>query len=416
MKSVGPGRASQLGNGFAEVTGLLTETARDPGFRSRLSAATDQLSASLVEVERAPAGAGAAVAALAPEPGAPAVVVEQVDPPVVEPTIIEPAHEDAHAIPMPEPIPRRAAPSNLGGLLGSLKDELSGSVTRVDTRELYRLINRAVELGLDADALSDLTHVSFEGADPARLLTAWRDQLTRLSGGVAELQAWAVGLANVPLSDAVETFPQFVRFLARRLDREVRFTTSGADVDVDRQIVDVLREPLRHLVVNAIAHGIEPPREREAKGKNRVGSVDLKASEVNGRLVVVVADDGRGVDWDAVSAAAATRGLGLQRSELMSHLFRPGFTTVLEPNDFSGTGEGLTLVADAVDRIGGSVMVESNPGAGTRVRLDVPLSLVLQNVVIVASGDQFILRPGGAGREGDALPRNVGSPVRRARA
>jgi chemotaxis protein histidine kinase CheA len=394
--NLGLEKTSQLGRGFEEVTSLLIETARDSGFRSRLSAATDQLSAALTEldepivVESPASGAGARpIEATSTVDVADASVAE---PPVVEPTIIEPAdpvhlHEGEKAA--VEPLTQRAAPSNLGGLLGSLKDELSGSVTRVDTRELYRLINRAVELGLDADSLSDLTHVSFEGADPARLLTAWRDQLSRLSHGVEELQTWAVGLANVPMSDAVETYPQFVRFLARRLDREVRFGTSGMDLNIDRQIVDVLREPLRHLIVNAIAHGIESPDERLARGKQRAGSVRLEAHGQDDRLVIVVSDDGRGVDWDAVAAAAATRGLGLQRSELMAHLFRPGFTTVWEPNDFSGTGEGLTLVADSVDRIGGSVVVDSTPGVGTKVRLDVPVSLVLQNVVIVASGDQF---------------------------
>ena len=395
VRDLGPERTSRLGRGFGEVTSLLIETARDPGFRSRLSAATDQLSAALAEldepvmVESPVAGAVASSSGVA---AADAVESSVPEPVLVEPTIIEavdsphPHESEPAAV---EPLSQRAAPANLGGLLGSLKDELSGSVTRVDTRELYRLINRAVELGLDADSLSDLTHVSFEGADPARLLTAWRDHLSRLSRGVEELQDWAVGLANVPLSDAVETYPQFVRFLARRLDREVRFGTGGMELHIDRQIVDVLREPLRHLIVNAIAHGIETPDERVARGKQRAGSVRLEAHERDDRLVLVVSDDGRGVDWDAVASAAATRGLGLQRSELMAHLFRPGFTTVAEPNDFSGTGDGLTLVADAVDRIGGSVLVESTPGAGTKVRLDVPVSLVLQNVVIVASGDQF---------------------------
>jgi len=315
--------------------------------------------------------------------------------------------------------------ANLGGLLGTVREELSSAVTRVDTGDLYRLINRSVEIGLDTEALADLTHVAFEGADPVKLLAAWRGQLERLAKDVTELQEWAVSLANVPLTDATETYPQFVRFLGRRLSREVRFDTRGADILIDRQIVDLIREPLRHLIVNAVDHGIEPSRRRVALGKTPTGTVRLDAEVRDERLVVSVTDDGGGIDWEAVTDAARLRGLGLSRSELESHLFRPGFTTITEANEFSGTGDGLALVADAADRVGGSVAVDSRQGTGTRITMDLPVSLVLQNIVIIASGDQFFgiteaaavastsletsnLRFGATGREllfrGEAIP------------
>ncbi len=390
----GPEASMGIAEGLELVASLVKETARDSGRRDLLTAAASRLSTAievLIHPAQEPAlvastrGAERSVAAngLSPSRTGPAVTA-----PV--PVGMVPDGPPAH--PGPEEradAASRMDPSSLGGLLGTVSDELSGAVTRVDTKDLYRLINRAVEIGLDAESLADLTHVSFEGVDQTKLLAAWRAQLTQLSDSLGELQQWAVGLANVPLQDAVETYPQFVRFLGRRLGREVRFTTSGVQVDVDRQIVDSLREPLRHLIVNAIDHGIESPQERAAAGKPAMGSVRFIAEERDDRLVIAVADDGRGVDWDAVGRAAAARGLGQQRSELMAHLFRPGFSTVSEPNDFSGTGEGLTLVADAVDRIGGSVVVESRRGQGTVVRIDVPVSLVLQNIVIVASGDQF---------------------------
>lgn len=394
VEKLGPATTRALGEPLGQVTVLLAEAARDGEQRDRLALSADRLAGMVARLERGESGAE--FAEFRPSERRPGAELHLVTEPI-EPAVAEP-FPVGKLIEMPDPyetepeageLPERAAESNLGGLLGTLKDELSGSVTRVDTRELYRLINRAVELGLDADSLADLTHVAFEGADPDKLLSAWRSQLIRLSGAVGELQQWAVELANVPLKEAVETYPQFVRFLGRRLGREVRFDTAGTDVHVDRQIVDVLREPLRHLIVNAIDHGIEGPEERVAVGKSSIGSVLLEAREKAERLVITVSDDGRGVDWDAVARAAANRGLGRQRSELMAHLFRPGFTTVAEPNDFSGTGEGLTLVADAVDRVGGSVVVESRTGVGTVVRIDVPVSLVLQNIVIIASGEQF---------------------------
>src|SRR5690606_33380732 len=206
----------------------------------------------------------------------------------------------------------------------TVRDELSSAVTRVDTGDRYRLINRAVDIGLDTEALADLTHVAFEGADPVKLLPPWRTQLERLSADVTERQEWAVSLANVPLRDATESYPQFVRFLGRRLGRDVRFDIQGGGLLIDRQIVDLIREPLRHLIVNAVDHGVEPSRRRVELGKSPTGTVRLDASVVDDRLVVAVSDDGTGIDWNAVAASAESRGLGLTRSELEAHLFRPG--------------------------------------------------------------------------------------------
>jgi len=278
---------------------------------------------------------------------------------------------------------------SLGGLLESIENDLREGVTRVDTGELYRLINRAVEVGLDAEALADLTHVSFEHADVDRLLAAWRTQLERLSQDVASLQDMAVALANVPFREAVETFPQFIRFLSRKTGKEVRFETAGDDVMVDRQIVDMLREPLRHLIVNAVDHGIEPPGDRLAAGKAPGGTVALRARVDHDRLLITVSDDGRGIDWDAVAQTASRQGLSTDPADLTSHLFLPGFSTLLQPTAFSGGGEGLAIVAETLDRVSGGIRLESLPGEGTTVFLTVPVSLVLQHVVVVAAGDQF---------------------------
>lgn len=344
---------------------LVLDAARDDQAREQLAGATARLAATL-EASAPPT----------PHPTGQDGPIEEsnfVDDPVENEAPVETAHGSA----------------NLGGLLATVRDELSSAVTRVDTGDLYRLINRAVDIGLDTEALADLTHVAFEGADPVKLLAAWRTQLERLSADVTELQEWAVSLANVPLRDATESYPQFVRFLGRRLGREVRFDIQGGDLLIDRQIVDLIREPLRHLIVNAVDHGIEPTRRRVELGKSPTGTVRLDAEVVEDRLVVAVSDDGAGIDWDGVAASAEARGLGRTRSELEAHLFRPGFTTITEPNEFSGSGEGLSLVADSADRVGGTVSVESSPGVGSRFTMDLPVSLVVQNIVIVASGDQF---------------------------
>lgn len=288
-----------------------------------------------------------------------------------------------------DPFDRTGDESSLGGLLGSVEEQLSASITRVETNSLYRLINRTVELEIEAHSIVDLSYVSIEPADPARLIAAWRGQLGRLAGEVAELRRAAVALSNVRFGEAAETFPQFVKFLGRKLDKQVELTIRGGDLPVDRQIVDMLREPLRHLLVNAVDHGIETGAERARAGKNPVGRVDVEARLVEGRLLVTVNDDGRGIAWPAVEEAAIRRSLGTTPSELDSHLLRPGFSTVDQPNDFSGSGDGLAAVADAADRVGGAVSISSQPGVGTSVRLDLPASLVLQRVVVFGVGDQF---------------------------
>lgn len=279
-------------------------------------------------------------------------------------------------------------PGALGGLLSSVTTSLLEGVTRVDTGELYRLINRLVEVSLDTSAVADLSLVSVEGADPKNLLKAWRAHMERLAASMNEIQEHAVGLANVSFRDAAETFPQFIRYLGRKLGKDVRFELQGEEVELDRQIVEQLREPLRHLLVNAVDHGLESPDVRTSKGKLATGIVRVQAQKRGDRLRISVSDDGAGVNWKAVEARAAE--LGIEVPEDMSPLLlRPDFSTRSVPDDFSGTGEGLSVVADVVERIHGGLQIESVPDEGTTIVLTLPISLVLQNMVVVAVDDQF---------------------------
>jgi two-component system chemotaxis sensor kinase CheA len=251
------------------------------------------------------------------------------------------------------------------------------------------LINRIVEVSLDAEAVADLSLVSIEGADPELFKRSWRNQLERLSDSIADIQSQAVSLANVAFFDAVSTFPQFVRYLGRRSGKDVRLELTGHDVQLDRQIIDILREPLRHLLVNAVDHGIEPPDERVAKGKPATGVVRVAARVVDESVEVTVTDDGAGVNWGRVAEVAKESGLHISPPDLSALLFHPGFTTLTESTEFSGTGEGLTEAAEAAARVHGAVTIDSEAGVGTTVTMSLPLSMVLQNVVVVAEGDQF---------------------------
>ena len=251
------------------------------------------------------------------------------------------------------------------------------------------MINRIVEVSLDSEALADLSLLSIEGSDPALFRRSWRQQLERLASSIGEIQDQAVALANIPFRDATATFPQFVRYLGRRMGKDVRFELTGEDVQLDRQIVDLLREPLRHLLVNAVDHGIEPTASRVAGGKKPTGTVRVGAEIIDERVEVSVSDDGAGIDWDRVADVATEQSIPFVFSDLSPILFQPGFTTTDEVTDFSGAGDGLAAVRDIVEKVNGVVHVESPVGMGTRVTMTLPLSMVLQNVVVVATGDQF---------------------------
>ncbi len=284
--------------------------------------------------------------------------------------------------------PERPGAGALGGLLSSVTSSLLDGVTRVDTGDLYRLINRLVEVALDTSAVSDLSLVSLEGGDPKKILKAWRAHMRRLTASMNDIQEQAVSLANVPFREAADTFPQFIRYLGRKMGKDVRFEFTGEDVEVDRQIVDQLREPLRHLLVNAVDHGLETPDVRDSKGKPATGIVTVHAQRRGDRLQISVSDDGAGINWKKVETRAAELGITVTE-DLGPLLLRPGFSTRDASDDFSGTGEGLSVVADVVERIHGSLQVESIPDEGTTVLLTLPISLVLQNMVVVGVGNQF---------------------------
>lgn len=292
--------------------------------------------------------------------------------------------EVAEVIPLRQP-----DQSTLGGLLASVSESLLGGATRVDTGDLYQLINRIVEVSLDAEALADLALVSIEGSDQGLVRRTWRGQLEKLSGSINEIQEQAVSLANVSLREATATYQQFVRYLGRRLGKDVRFELEGEEVEIDRQIVDLIREPLRHLLVNAVDHGIEPAAERTALGKPPTGTIRVSSRVVDDKVEISVSDDGVGVDWDRVAEVADARGISYIRADLVPVLLEDNFTTSPTLTEFSGSGEGLTAARSAVEQVNGVIHVESRRGMGTTVVLTLPLSMVLQNVVVVATGDQF---------------------------
>jgi two-component system, chemotaxis family, sensor kinase CheA len=289
--------------------------------------------------------------------------------------------------------------ADLGGLLGSIDAWAFGENVRVNAAGLFRLINEVCSLRVDAGALRDLVDEVTAALGDSDAITS---SLARLADSVAaaektleDLQARALDLASSPLSEITNTYPQLVRYLARKAGKEIRFELVGDHHAVDRLVLDGLSDPLRQLLVNAVEHGVEPIPERVAAGKPPTATLSVRASVEQNRLRLVVEDDGRGVDWDAVRTSAIRRGLLPARrpaeddlKSLHALLFTPGFSTAL-PSELVGDGSGLAKVLAAAESLRGSVVLESETGQGTRVIITVPTSRSLQDVVLVRAAGQI---------------------------
>ena len=296
--------------------------------------------------------------------------------------------------------PRRPVENaDLGGLLGSIDAWAFGENVRVNAASLFRLINEVCSLRVDAGALAslvdELTAALGDSDATASGLARLSDSVAAAEKTLEDLQARALDLASSPLSEITNTYPQLVRYLARKAGKEIRFELVGDHHAVDRLVLDGLSDPLRQLLVNAVEHGVEPAAERVAAGKPPTATLSLRASVDQHRLRLVVEDDGRGVDWDAVRTSAIRRGLLPARrpdeddlNVLHALLFATGFTTAL-PSELVGDGSGLAKVAAAAESLRGSVVLESEPGQGTRVTITVPTSRSLQDVVLVRAAGQI---------------------------
>ena len=266
--------------------------------------------------------------------------------------------------------PSTQSPVDLDGLLPSLHDTLVSGTTRVETPKLYQMINRAVEARLNARTLLNKAREVAEALD-AGIVDGSAEELRELAEasvvGLDEVEQQALDLASSRLREMTGTFPQLVRFVSRRTGKEVRFELVGDDIEIDRQILERLHEPLRHLLVNAIDHGIETPEERERAGKSPTGTVSMRAVSNGHRLQILVTDDGAGIDWDKVASQAIKNGALAEgdahdQSELARMLYVPGFSTVPSSNDISGDGSGLAAVAALSEELNGGLEVTSNPG------------------------------------------------------
>ncbi|WP_416839411.1 chemotaxis protein CheW [Haloferax sp. DFSO52] len=218
------------------------------------------------------------------------------------------------------------------------------------------------------------------------------DELDKIS---SNLQNTVMDMRLIPLKKVFDKFPRLVRDLAREQDKRVSFTVEGADIELDRTILDEISDPLMHVLRNAVDHGIEEPDVREADGKPRTGTIKLAARRQHDTVIVTVEDDGSGINADAVRDKVVAEGVEtrdevtkMSDSEIFDYIFHPGLSTNDEITDVSGRGVGMDVVKTTVESLDGSVSVESEPGQGSTVKIRLPVSVAIIKVLFVQVDDR----------------------------
>ena len=262
---------------------------------------------------------------------------------------------------------------------------------RINLNTLERIMNLVSELVLTRNQLIELTrHKEDE---------TLKSPLQRLSTMTTDLQDAVMRARMQPVERVFSNLPRMIRDLANDLNKKINLVTEGADTELDRQLIDLIRDPLTHLVRNCADHGIETPEERLRVGKPAAGTVRVSAAHEAGQITIEIADDGRGLDITKIKSKAIQVGLAtpqqLERmsdEEIYRFIFAAGFSTAEKVTNVSGRGVGMDVVRENIQTIGGSVALTSTPGKGAKFSLKIPLTLAIAPALIVeASGQRFAL-------------------------
>jgi two-component system chemotaxis sensor kinase CheA len=266
------------------------------------------------------------------------------------------------------------------------------STVRVRTERLDRLIDMVGELVIAQSMVAQDVTVG----DGAHHELA--KKISHAGKIVRELQDLSMSMRMVPFRATFQKTARVVRDLARKSGKIIEFEVKGQDTEIDRNMVDLITDPLIHMVRNAVDHGIESPDEREKVGKPRSGLIGVKAFHSGGNVVVELSDDGRGLDRDKVIQKAMASGLiesdkGLTELDIYNLIFEPGFSTATEVTDVSGRGVGLDVVKRNVEALRGRIEISSSSGSGCKFSLRLPLTLAITDGMQVKVGDEYYIVP-----------------------
>nr|WP_296068358.1 chemotaxis protein CheW [uncultured Actinoplanes sp.] len=274
----------------------------------------------------------------------------------------------------------------------SPKRSIADSAIRVDVDLLDTLMNMVGELVL---ARNQLVRGVMEIGDATLVRSA-----QRLGMITSELQEGIMKTRMQPIEHIWSKLPRVVRDLSNSLNKQVQLVMQGKETELDRSLLEAVKDPLTHLVRNAVDHGIEEPAQRIASGKSPEGTLTLRAYHEGGHVAVEVADDGAGLNVERIAQKAVENGLlrpeqipNMDRRDIMAMVFAPGFSTAAKVTNVSGRGVGMDVVKTNIENIGGAVSVDSTPGEGTVWRLTIPLTLAIIQALTVDCGDQRYVVP-----------------------
>jgi two-component system chemotaxis sensor kinase CheA len=302
------------------------------------------------------------------------------------------------------------SPVQIGDALVRQKEiaSLTTSPTlRVEARKLDELVNligelvlernRLVQLGRDFSSTTDFSSTSMAASD---FNSVFGQSTSRLSFITEELQAVGLKTRMVPIEAVFRKFPRLVRDVARNLQKEVELVVRGQDTELDKTMVELISDPLVHLIRNALDHGLETPEVRVQSGKPRQGTIIIAARQEGDQIVVSMSDDGAGINPERIGRKAVEKGLItaerlrlLSQREILDFIFLPGFSTVEKASDLSGRGVGMDVVRFNLEKMNGAVEIDSRPGQGTTILLRLPLTLAILPVLLVRVADETYALP-----------------------
>src|SRR5665213_1122151 len=260
-----------------------------------------------------------------------------------------------------------------------------GQSIRVTVDTLEHLMTMVSELVLTRNQLLEIVrrHEDSEFKAP----------LQRLSNVTAELQEGVMKTRMQPIGNAWQKLPRIVRDLSNELGKQIDLEMQGAETELDRQVLDLIKDPLTHMVRNSADHGLESPEQRRAAGKPEHGRIRLSAYHEGGHIIIQLADDGRGLDTARIKSKVVTRGLAseadiekMSEAQIHKFIFAPGFSTAAKVTSVSGRGVGMDVVRNNIDQIGGAIDVKSVAGVGLSFTIKIPLTLAIVAALIVEAG------------------------------
>ncbi|RXG84233.1 hybrid sensor histidine kinase/response regulator [Bradyrhizobium zhanjiangense] len=318
----------------------------------------------------------------APVPAAPVAKAEAKAEPA--PAVEAPAAKEAAK---QKPAPKKSMADESAGE----GDRIANQSIRVNVDTLEHLMTMVSELVLTRNQLLEISRRNED--------TEFKVPLQRLSNVTAELQEGVMKTRMQPIGNAWQKLPRIVRDLSSELGKQIELEMHGADTELDRQVLDLIKDPLTHMVRNSADHGLETPAERLAAGKGEQGTIRLSAYHEGGHIIICIADNGRGLNTEKIKAKAISSGLvteaeleKMSEAQVHKFIFAPGFSTAAAITSVSGRGVGMDVVRTNIDQIGGTIDIKSVAGEGSSVTIKIPLTLAIVSALIVeAAGDRFAI-------------------------